>query len=48
MKHLIGSVIGLSIGSFFGARLTRRLSPGILRNTITIVPLIAGAMLLFL
>ncbi len=48
VKHLVGSVIGLSIGSFFGARLTRRLSPGILRNTIAIVPLIAGAMLLFL
>lgn len=48
VKHLIGSVIGLSIGSFFGARLTRRLSPGILRRTIAIVPLIAGAMLLFL
>jgi uncharacterized membrane protein YfcA len=48
VKHLIGSVIGLSIGSFFGARLTRRLSPGILRRTITFVPVVAGAMLLFL
>ena len=48
VHHLIGSVIGLSAGSFFGARLTRRLSPGILRNTIAIVPVIAGAMLLFL
>jgi uncharacterized membrane protein YfcA len=48
VHHLIGSVIGLSIGSFFGARLTRRLSPGILRSTIAIVPFIAGSMLLFL
>jgi len=48
VHHLIGSVIGLSIGSWFGAKLTRRLSPGILRGTIAIVPFIAGSMLLFL
>lgn len=47
-EHLIGSIVGLSIGSYFGAKLTRRLSPGILRNTIAIVPFIAGSMLLFL
>ncbi|CAN5559872.1 sulfite exporter TauE/SafE family protein [soil metagenome] len=48
VKHLVGSVIGLSIGTFLGARLTRRLSPGILRRTILFVPIFAGAMLLFL
>ena len=47
-NHLIRSIVGLSVGSWFGAKLTRRLSPGILRNTIAIVPFIAGSMLLFL
>ncbi len=48
VNHLIGSIVGLSIGSWFGAKLTRRLSPGILRGTIAVVPFIAGSMLLFL
>lgn len=47
-KHLITSIIGLSIGSWFGAKLTRRSSVKALRNTIAIVPIIAGAMLIFL
>ncbi len=48
VQHLIGSIVGLSIGSWFGAKLTRRFSVATLRNTIAIVPLVAGAMLLFL
>jgi uncharacterized membrane protein YfcA len=47
-RHLITSIFGLSIGSWFGAKLTRRFSVNALRNTIAIVPLVAGAMLLFL
>jgi len=48
LKHLITSIVGLSVGSWFGAKLTRRYSVNALRTTITIVPLVAGAMLLFL
>jgi uncharacterized membrane protein YfcA len=47
-KHLVASIVGLSIGSWFGAKLTRRFSLNALRNTIAIVPLVAGSMLLFL
>ena len=48
VKHLIASIVGLSIGSWFGAKFTRRFSVNALRNTIAVVPLVAGAMLLFL
>lgn len=47
-KHLVGAVIGLSIGSFAGARYTRRASRRVLRVAIVTVPVIAGAMMLFL
>jgi uncharacterized membrane protein YfcA len=47
-RHFVGAVIGLATGSFLGARLTRRLGAHILRGTIFVVPIIAGAMLLFL
>ncbi len=48
VRHLVVSVFGLAIGSWFGAKLTRRFSVNALRNTIAIVPFVAGAMLLFL
>ena len=46
-RHFVGSVIGLSLGSFLGARLTRRLGANVLRGTILVVPILAGALLLF-
>ncbi|CAN5583242.1 sulfite exporter TauE/SafE family protein [soil metagenome] len=46
--HLIGSVIGLSAGSFAGAKLTRRAPASVLRTAIIIVPVIAGGMVIFL
>lgn len=47
-RHFVGAVAGLATGSFLGARLTRRLGANLLRGTIFVVPVIAGAMLLFL
>lgn len=46
--HLIGTVVGLSSGSFAGARYTRRVHREVLRFAVVVVPMIAGAMLLFL
>lgn len=47
-SHLIGSLIGLSAGTFLGAKLTRRLPVRILRIAIVAVPVVAGAMVIFL
>ena len=46
-RHFVGAVAGLATGSFLGARLTRRLGANLLRGTIFVVPVIAGAMILF-
>ncbi len=46
--HLIGSVLGLSGGTFLGAKLTRRMPVRVLRTAIVLVPILAGAMVLFL
>jgi uncharacterized membrane protein YfcA len=46
--HLVGTVIGLSAGSFLGARYTRRAPRQVLRTAVVVTPLVAGAMLLFL
>ena len=46
--HLTGVVVGLSAGSFVGARFTRRAPHAVLRGAVVAVPAIAGAMLLFL
>lgn len=46
--HLAGSIIGLSSGTFLGAKLTRRLPVRFLRIAIVAVPVIAGAMVIFL
>jgi uncharacterized membrane protein YfcA len=48
MPHLIGTVIGLASGSYVGARYTRRAPRELLRAAVVTVPIIAGAMLLFL
>jgi uncharacterized membrane protein YfcA len=47
VPHLIGTVAGLSAGSFVGARFTRRAPRAVLRASVVAVPVIAGAMLLF-
>lgn len=48
VSHLIGTVAGLSAGSFVGARFTRRAPRAVLRASVVAVPIIAGAMLLFI
>ena len=46
--HLVGSVIGLSLGSFIGAKLTGRAPVRILRVAVVVVPILAGSMVMFL
>jgi uncharacterized membrane protein YfcA len=46
LPHLVGTVIGLSTGSFFGARFTRRAPRKVLRVAVVATPVVAGAMLL--
>ena len=48
LPHLIGLTIGLGSGAFVGARFTRRAPRSFLRAAVILVPLVAGAMLLFL
>ncbi|MGH2533335.1 MAG: sulfite exporter TauE/SafE family protein [Thermomicrobiales bacterium] len=47
VPHLVGTVAGLSAGSFVGARFTRRAPRRVLRGSVVAAPVIAGAMLLF-
>jgi uncharacterized membrane protein YfcA len=46
LPHLIGTVVGLSIGSFLGARFTGRAPRQVLRGAVVVTPIVAGAMLL--
>jgi uncharacterized membrane protein YfcA len=46
--HLIGTVAGLASGSYVGARFTRRARREVLRTAVVVVPVVAGAMLIFL
>ncbi|MGD9711595.1 MAG: sulfite exporter TauE/SafE family protein [Thermomicrobiales bacterium] len=46
--YLVGSVVGLSAGTFMGAKLTRRVPVRVLRVAIVAVPVIAGSMVIFL
>lgn len=48
LPHLLGLTIGLGGGAFLGARYTRRAPRAVLRVTVIAVPIVAGAMLLFL
>jgi hypothetical protein len=48
VPHLIGTVVGLSSGSYLGARYTRRVRREVLRTAVVVVPIVAGAMLIFL
>jgi uncharacterized membrane protein YfcA len=46
VPHLIGTVVGLSTGSYLGARFTKRAPLQVLRVAVVVTPLVAGAMLL--
>ena len=45
--HLVGALMGLSTGSFTGAKLTGRAPVAVLRRAVILVPVLAGAMVLF-
>lgn len=47
LKYLIGVVIGMTIGSYLGAKLTVRAHPILLRIGIVATPFVAGGMLIF-
>lgn len=46
-KHLIGVTIGMTLGSFVGARYTNRAPVNVLRIAIVVTPFIAGCLLIF-
>ncbi len=45
--HMIGVAIGMTAGSFVGAKLTRRAPPAVLRVAVIATPFVAGTMLIF-
>lgn len=47
-QHLIAAVVGLSSGSYLGAKFTGRAPYRLLRGTVVAVPIVAGALVLFL
>lgn len=47
VPHLIGTVVGLSLGSFTGARFTGRAPRQVLRSAVVLTPFVAGSILLF-
>ncbi|MCO5222618.1 MAG: sulfite exporter TauE/SafE family protein [Thermomicrobiales bacterium] len=47
-RHLLAAVFGLSTGSYLGAKFTSRAPYRVLRATVVVVPIVAGAMVLFL
>ena len=46
LPHLVGTVVGLSAGSFVGARFTGRAPREVLRFAVVVTPFVAGTMLL--
>lgn len=48
LEHLIAAIFGLSMGSYIGAKYTARAPYRVLRTTAVVVPIVAGAMVLFL
>jgi uncharacterized membrane protein YfcA len=46
-KYLIGVMIGMTAGSYLGAKLTMRAHPLLLRIGVVATPFVAGAMLIF-
>lgn len=47
-RHLVAAVFGLSTGTYLGAKFTARAPYRLLRVTLVLVPIVAGAMVLFL
>jgi uncharacterized membrane protein YfcA len=47
VKHLIGATIGTVIGTYAGAKFTRRAPIEVLRTAITLLPFAAGCLLIF-
>lgn len=48
VRYLITAVLGLSIGTYLGAKFTARAPYLVLRAAVVLVPIVAGAMVLFL
>ncbi|MBA2277190.1 MAG: sulfite exporter TauE/SafE family protein [Chloroflexia bacterium] len=48
LPHLVGVTVGMTLGSYAGAKGTIRARPEVLRGAIVATPAIAGAMLIFL
>lgn len=46
MPHLIGATVGMTAGSYLGAKLTRRAPLRVLRAAIVLTPFIAGTLLI--
>lgn len=47
VPHFVGATLGLASGAFLGARFTRRAPRVVLRASVVLVPVLAGAVLLF-
>ena len=47
LPHLIGATIGMTIGSYIGAKFTRRAPLPVLRSAIVLTPFVAGTLLIF-
>jgi uncharacterized membrane protein YfcA len=47
VKHLVGCTIGTAIGTYIGAKFTRRAPIGLLRFSIATLPFVAGSLLIF-
>ncbi len=48
VRYLIAAVLGLSGGTYLGAKFTARAPYRVLRTAVVLVPIVAGAMVLFL
>lgn len=46
-EHLLGVTIGMTVGSYVGAKFTRRASVSLLRAAIVMTPFLAGTLLIF-
>ncbi len=46
-EHLLGVTIGMTAGSYVGAKFTRRASVDVLRMAIVVTPFVAGTLLVF-
>jgi len=46
-EHLVGATIGMTVGSYVGAKFTRRAPASVLRVAIVATPFVAGTLLVF-